>query len=95
MKPSTILKLLKNIDALRRPQRMEKFLLACEADMRGRTGLEDRSCEQSDILRAALTAVQLVQAKPLADKGLKGPQIASELHRLRVAAIKAALQQLP
>ncbi len=32
----------KSCDALRRPERFADFLLACEADARGRTGLEDR-----------------------------------------------------
>ena len=40
--------------ALRRPERFEAFLLTCEADARGRLGLEDRDYPQADYLRRAL-----------------------------------------
>ena len=35
MKPATVLKLLESLDAFRRPERLDKFLLACEADAQG------------------------------------------------------------
>ncbi|HEX5419177.1 MAG TPA: multifunctional CCA addition/repair protein, partial [Gammaproteobacteria bacterium] len=35
LKPSTVLKLLTSVDALRRPERFDDFLAACEADARG------------------------------------------------------------
>ena len=38
LKPSTVYKLFEAVDALRRPERFEDFLLACEADARGRFG---------------------------------------------------------
>ena len=41
LKPSTILKTLQSLDAFRRPERFAQFLLACEADARGRQGFED------------------------------------------------------
>ncbi|KZC37892.1 multifunctional CCA tRNA nucleotidyl transferase/2'3'-cyclic phosphodiesterase/2'nucleotidase/phosphatase, partial [Rhodanobacter sp. FW510-R12] len=40
LKPTTVLKLLGALDALRRPARLELFLAACEADQRGRRGHE-------------------------------------------------------
>src|SRR5690606_24473440 len=43
LKPSTLLKLFKAFDIYRRPERFEQFLGACEADARGRTGLEQRA----------------------------------------------------
>ncbi|MEK6731216.1 MAG: multifunctional CCA addition/repair protein [Pseudomonadota bacterium] len=35
-----LLKLLENLDAFRRPERFKKFLIACDADARGRTNYE-------------------------------------------------------
>jgi tRNA nucleotidyltransferase (CCA-adding enzyme) len=38
LKPATVLELFKSLDVFRRPERLEQFLLCCEADARGRTG---------------------------------------------------------
>ncbi|MCG6968222.1 MAG: multifunctional CCA addition/repair protein [Gammaproteobacteria bacterium] len=92
MKASTILKLLQNIDAFRKPQRFERFLLACEADARGRTGFENRQCPQSELLRQALKAATSENAKTLVDKGFTGKKLGDELYRLRVLAIKHVVQ---
>jgi tRNA nucleotidyltransferase (CCA-adding enzyme) len=92
MKASTILKLLQNIDAFRKPERFERFLLACEADARGRTGYENRLCPQTDWLRSALAAAAGVDPKPLLDKGLSGKTLGQELHKRKLWAIKEALR---
>ena len=57
-----MLRLLENLDAIRRPERLDKFLLACEADARGRTGLEDREYPQREYLSSILTAVQTMNS---------------------------------
>ena len=94
LRPNSILKLLQNIDALRKPQRFEQFLLACEADARGRLGLEDRDCPQSDWLRQALSAVNSVDPRQLVEKGLQGEALGKELQHLRILAIKNRLYEL-
>ncbi|MGA7822851.1 MAG: multifunctional CCA addition/repair protein, partial [Steroidobacteraceae bacterium] len=40
LRAATVLKLLEDADAFRRPERFAELLVACEADARGRTGLE-------------------------------------------------------
>jgi tRNA nucleotidyltransferase (CCA-adding enzyme) len=89
LRPGTVLELLENIDALRRPERFEAFLLACEADARGRTGLEDRPYPQADYLRAALAAARA--CVPTAEEAatLAGPEIAVRLRARRLDALKA------
>ncbi len=57
LRPKTLLDLLETIDAFRRPERLDKFLLACEADARGRTGLEDRDYPQHAYMKAVQEAV--------------------------------------
>jgi len=91
LRPATMLKLFGALDAFRRPQRMEDFLLACEADARGRAGLEERPYPQAERLRAALRAAAAVEAAPLAARGLRGPAIGRELFRQRVEAIRRSL----
>ena len=48
LRDSTLLELLERLDAFRRPARFEQFVLACEADARGRKGLENRDYPQAD-----------------------------------------------
>jgi tRNA nucleotidyltransferase (CCA-adding enzyme) len=65
MRSGTILELLEALDAFRRPQRMQRFLLACEADSRGRTGLEDQAYPQRDLLLAAQQAASSLNVAEL------------------------------
>lgn len=87
LKPSTTLELLEAIDAFRRPERVEQFLLACEADARGRTGHADSPYPQADILRRAYAAAAGVDTQAFAAAGLSGPEIGARLRAQRVAVI--------
>src|SRR2546430_9543251 len=60
LKPATILTLLENCDAFRRPERFAELLLACEADACGRTGRENEPYPQVAYLKAALAAAAAV-----------------------------------
>jgi tRNA nucleotidyltransferase (CCA-adding enzyme) len=87
LRPITLLKVLKAVDAFRRPERFEQFLLACEADARGRLGFEDQAYSQAGAFRAALAAANGVRVRDLVERGLQGEEIAAELERLRLEAI--------
>ena len=87
LRPETVLKLLKDTDAFRRGQRFEQFLLACEADARGRTGFEDRPYPQAELLRQALHAAAAVEVPT----GTSGAEIGAQLHTARLHAIRQAL----
>jgi tRNA nucleotidyltransferase (CCA-adding enzyme) len=84
------LETLMGLDAFRRPQRFEEFLLACEADLRGRPGYEDQTFEQPTIFRKAYRAAAAIDGGALAHQGLTGEAIAEELARLRLAVIELA-----
>jgi tRNA nucleotidyltransferase (CCA-adding enzyme) len=88
LRPGTVLELLENTDALRRPERFESFLLACEADARGRTGLEERPYAQADHLRAALAAARACVPTAEETSTLTGPEIAERLRTRRLEALK-------
>lgn len=77
-------------DALRRPERFEFFLLACEADARGRLGLEREPYPQSGILRGALAAAKKVDIKALVAEHKEPQVLAPAIRQARVAAIAAA-----
>ena len=87
MKPATRLRLLEEADLLRRPEGLDDFVRACEADYRGRKNYENRPYPQADLLAAALQAALAVRARDLETTGLKGSQIGNKLREARIEAI--------
>lgn len=95
LKPATVLKLLAALDALRRPARLETFLLACTADKRGRLGHEHDTYPQADYLRDARVAAAAVDAASFVAAGLTGPAIGKAMESARIAAIATVKANLP
>lgn len=91
--PKTVIKVLQELDAFRRPQRFEQFLLCCEADARGREGLSERPYPQADYLRQTLDVCNSIAAKEVAADGFKGKALGEELNRRRIQAIQTFKQQ--
>ena len=91
MRPETVLKKLESLDAFRRPGRFEEFLLACEADARGRTGREAAAYPQADWFRRALAAARAITAGAIGTSSMEGEQIAAAIRKERVAAIAVAI----
>jgi tRNA nucleotidyltransferase (CCA-adding enzyme) len=89
LRADTVVKTLEGCDALRRPGRFRDFLLACEADKRGRAGLESRPYPQREFFERAREVVAAVVLTPDERKGLSGEQIGQELRRRRTAAISS------
>lgn len=88
LKATTLLTTLEKLDAFRRPERFQQFLLACEADFRGRLGFENRDYPQRLYMLDALAAAANVAVQPLIDQGYVGPALGHQLHQLRTHAIK-------
>jgi len=92
LRPETLLKLLRRTDALRRPERFEQFILACEADSRGRWGFEDAHFEQPDILRRVRDAAAAVDSRELCEQGLEGKALGEALQARQLEAIRTVQQ---
>lgn len=90
LRAETKLTLLERCDALRRPERFELILLACEADYRGRLGWEERDYAQATAWRAVLAAVRGVDAGAIALASVDPKHIPASVGKARVEAIKAA-----
>lgn len=88
LRADTFLKTLESLDAFRRPERFELFLLSCEADSRGRTGYEDAHFEQPDIFRKLFSTANEINAKDLVAQGLKGLEIKEEMAKRRIQKIR-------
>jgi tRNA nucleotidyltransferase (CCA-adding enzyme) len=89
LKPKTLLDFLERADAFRRPERFAQVLLACEADARGRLGLERNPYPQRGRIEAARDAAAAIRPSALDLAGLDGPRIAQWLHERRLHAIAA------
>lgn len=90
LRDATVLELLGRCDALRRPERVARIALCCEADKRGRLGFEDADYPQGETLKRLHQAALSVQARDLDTTHLKGPAIGEALAKARVKAIAAA-----
>jgi len=87
LKPKTILEFMERSDAFRRPERFAQALLACEADSRGRAGLEDVPYPQRQYLTQARDAAAAIKPSPEEIAALAGAKIAERVHQRRVHAI--------
>ncbi|MFO1258024.1 MAG: multifunctional CCA addition/repair protein [Gammaproteobacteria bacterium] len=94
LNPSTLLNVLERLDAFRRGERFEQFLIACIADALGRAGLSEEPYPQADILRRALIAAKRVDIKMLTStKRYEGEALKEAIRQVRVAAIHAFLKR--
>lgn len=87
LRPGSLVRLLERIDAFRRPERLEPFVLACEADWRGRAGMTDRAYPQGALIRNAGRVASGVSAREFVDRGLKGEAIAEAIHAERARRV--------
>ena len=88
MKATTVMRKLEGLDAFRRPERFDQFLLACEDDARGRKGKEQQDYPQAEIFRKYRAACLTVTASSEDIRNLKGTEIADHLRTQRIEAIR-------
>lgn len=93
LRPETIFKLLKSLNAFRNPEILEDYLLACKADATGRTGMENKQCPGLDIIRNAFNAASAVDVQELIKQGLEGEELGLALSTARVNAIAGYLKE--
>ena len=87
--PETVLKLLNRLDAFRRPERIESFVLACEADSRGRGNAPKGPYVPAQLLNDYFNAARKIDLSDLADSNLDGTARRNEVERRRTEAISA------
>jgi tRNA nucleotidyltransferase (CCA-adding enzyme) len=92
LKPATVLKLLESLDAFRRPERLDKFLLACEADARGRTGLETRDYPQNVYLKTLLLSASAIDSRAVLAASRAEPKAA--IYEARLSSITKTIESL-
>jgi len=95
LRDRTVHELLKRCDAFRQPERIAKLALVCEADKRGRAGLQDVPYPQGPELLRLHAAATAVRAADVAREGLEGPALGEALEKARIRAIGAARVAAP
>ncbi|MEL6868814.1 MAG: multifunctional CCA addition/repair protein [Pseudomonadota bacterium] len=95
LKPKSVVKLFERLGAFRDVQRLQDFLIACEADARGRTGLEQRPYPQRQYLLDAFAAAAAIDNARIAAEGHTGAAFGNALHAARLHAVAAVKAQLP
>jgi len=93
--PAALLRLLERCDALRKVERFDAVLFACECDARGRRGQDDAPYPQRERLRRvqalALGVDTAAIASDAAARGLTGPAVGAAIHAARIEAIAAGI----
>jgi tRNA nucleotidyltransferase (CCA-adding enzyme) len=93
LRADTLLKILERIDAFRRPERLDRLLIVCEADKRGRLGSAEDAYPQSAYVWTARAEAAAVDASAFVARGLAGSAIGEALHEARVHAISQLRKQ--
>jgi len=88
LKASTVQTLLESIGAFRQVEKLDGFLLACEADSRGRLGLEGNDYPQAAWLKTAYLVANKVNAKEFIEQGFSGAEIGKAISNKRIEAIR-------
>ena len=95
LKASTVLEMLERSDAFRRGARFEQALIACEADSRGRAGLEAQPYPQRLYLQCARDAAAAVKPTQAEVAGQPSAKIGESIRRRRIEAIETVKQSAP
>lgn len=93
LRPTTILKVLKGIGALRQPKKLEQFIRCCESDARGRLGFENTTYESGLWLTQAFEAIQPIDNHEFIQKGLSGKQLGDAIDQRRQQLISEFKQR--
>ena len=91
MRPETLLAFLMELDAIRQPARFKDFLKACEADSRGRIGLDDCETPAADLMQKVLKAALSVDAGIIAKQHSEPEKIKIAIFEARLQAVKQVL----
>lgn len=95
LRATTVHDLIQRCDGFRNPGRIAQLALTCEADKRGRLGLEDAPYPPREGLLRAFDAARSVRADLLPRDGLQGPAVGEALRRARIDAIAQATGKKP
>lgn len=96
LKASTIVDFLQALGVFKKGrQNLADFLLACEADMKGRTGFETHSYPQAAFVASLAQAAIAADITGAMSASLRGAQIGEAIRRIRITAVAAYIRENP
>ena len=95
LKPSTLLKLFKQTDCFRRPERFTKMTNACIADVRGRTSFENEPYPQAAYAVRLVEKLNALDLSPVLNSGIKGKELGQEIYNFRLQYLKSIIEKIP
>ncbi|MEI6333390.1 MAG: multifunctional CCA addition/repair protein [Methylococcaceae bacterium] len=87
LRASTLTDVLNALGAFKPNNTLADFLLACEADAKGRTGLEHAPYPQAEMLQRAAKAAASVDTTAIINSHLQGAEIGTAIRHLRIKAV--------
>lgn len=87
LRASTLTDTLGALGAFKANNTLAGFLVACEADAKGRTGFEHVPYPQAKLLKSAAKAAASVDTSTVMDGKLEGAKIGEAIRRLRIEAV--------
>ncbi len=93
LKASTLTDMLSSLGAFKAESAtLKDFVLACEADCKGRTGLENTTYPQAAFLLSVAEAGCKIDTSIILNSNLEGEKIGNAIRQLRISAIKSHLK---
>jgi tRNA nucleotidyltransferase (CCA-adding enzyme) len=93
LRAETIVKLFDKADFWRKPERLTQLILACTADIRGRTGFEHHAYPQATYLAQCFIAANSVDVSAIIAAGYQGAEIKQALNLSRIEAVSLFKQK--
>jgi len=90
LRAATLVDLLQTLGAFKPDNHLHDFILACEADARGRLGFEKIDYPQAEIFRRAAQIAANADTSDALNRGLHGAKVGEAIRQLRVQTINSA-----
>ena len=94
LRTSTLIDMLSDLGALKKENNLNNFLLACEADCKGRTGKENTPYPQADYIKKIAEITSNVEIKDILQSNLQGAEIGEAIRQLRIKSVNHHKKQL-
>lgn len=93
LSPNKIVDMLNSLGGFNSLTTVKEFVLACEADSKGRTGLENKPYPQADYLLQITKIARNIDISEIISGNLVGPKIGETIRKQRIAAVNEFIKQ--